>query len=247
MAKRLGVFILLVTFFVKAHAVKMPSRKNYWHGATIAYNFDGLDIDNVIGNTKVEINPFTGNKPLIKGNWAIIGNIGNFVSAQSKEDASKDIKKLAQQIQGLNVGLGSVWEYQSGALVQPAADLSNVKPLFRIEFITAYRLNGFQNVGVDTQTIVISQFRNSLALEYETAMWGENKDAGRLSVTLEGAISVFDGQQFEKVYNHYRDALASAELTAILPLAKNFGVMGNMTVAQKTRPIYQMGIIIKPN
>ena len=208
------------------------SPKSYWLGATLAYNIDGGEVDNVVGSAKIGINPVRGK--YLGAEWAIVGNFANFISAQNKEKTEKDLLKVAQSSQGLSIGFGGTWE------VIPRGDDFN----FRCYFTSGYRLNAFQKVvkGADTLSVSLSQFRNTFGIEFEGFQF---KQGGKLHFSAEGSVSAFDGDKYELVFGEKKSSLTNAEVTAILPIASNIGFLASGTYSKHFKPVYQFGIIFK--
>ena len=208
------------------------SPKSYWLGATLAYNINGGEIENVVGSAKIGINPVTGK--YLGANWGIVGNFSNFISAQNKEKTEKDLLKVAQSAQGLSIGLAGTWE------VFPRSDDFN----FRMYLSSGYRLNAFQKVekGADTVSVSLSQFRNTVGIEFEGFQF---KQGGKLHFSAEASVSAFDGDKYELVFNEKKSSLTNAEITAILPIAGNIGFLACGTYSKNFKPVYQFGIIFK--
>lgn len=224
------------------------SAESYWVGAKLGYNFDGFSEDgseNFIGAAKVMLNivkEYDGAdekklKRAAKGTLGIIGNVADFISNQNREDATKNLQNITLSVQGFGVGLYGGWilnKYWGGA----------AKPdnIFRLYGTTGYRLNTFKNVGSDSVTVNLSQFRTSIGLEFEGISFTKG---GKMNFSFEVTGSVFDKSRYAQVFNEKKDGLLSCEFNAILPLNENFGFYSSGTFAPNMKAIYQLGIIIK--
>lgn len=206
------------------------SPKSYWLGATIGYNIDGADVDNVVGSAKVGINPIKGQ--YLKAEWGIVGNFANFISAQDKDKMDKNLTKLAQSAQGLSIAVAGTWE-----LLPKGNDFN-----MRCFFTTGYRFNAYQKVGKDSVTVGISQFHNTAGLEMEGL---EFKNGGKLHFSAELGLSVFSQKKYELVFSEKKSSLLSLAVTAILPIAANIGFIAGGTYAKGMIPVYQFGIVFK--
>ncbi|WP_270087807.1 hypothetical protein [Sphingobacterium sp. SYP-B4668] len=159
---------------------------SYWRGASLAYNIDGASAANIIANTKFMINAMEwhGGKQWkgLTWNLGVVGNFGNFISSKEKTEVDRDIARISQSGQGLNIGfsfLGHVGNARTS--------------IFRLEYIPSYRLNAFQNVGIDSSTVALNQFRNAITLEGE---FGGFKNEGMLSVSFEVGYNIFDKKKY---------------------------------------------------
>ncbi len=206
------------------------SPKSYWIGATLAYNIDGAEIDNVVGSAKVGINPVSGE--YLGASWGIVGNFANFISAQNKEKTEKDLLKVAQSSQGLSIGMAGTWE-----VFRHSNDFN-----LRCYVSTGYRLNAFQRVGKDSSSVSLSQFRNTAGIEFEGFRFN---NGGKLHLSFEGSLTAFSENKYELVFGEKKSSLTSLEVTAILPIAGNIGFLANGTYAKQLTPVYQFGIVLK--
>lgn len=206
------------------------SPKSYWLGATIGYNIDGADVDNVVGSAKIGINPVK--RQYLRADWGIVGNFANFISAQDKDKMDKNLTKLAQGAQGLSIAVAATWE------LLPRANDLNV----RFYFTSGYRFNAYQKVGKDSINVGISQFRNTAGLEMEGL---EFKNGGKLHFSAEAGLSVFSEKKYELVFSGKKSSLLNFEATVILPIASNIGFIASGTYAKDLIPVYQFGIIFK--
>jgi hypothetical protein len=206
------------------------SPKSFWLGATIGYNIDGANVDNVVGSAKMAINPIK--KQYLKADWGIVGNFSNFISAQDKEKMTKDLLKLSQGSQGLSISIAGTRE------ILP----SNSNFNFRMYFLTGYRLNAFQKVGKDSISVGLSQFRNSFGLELEGL---EFEKGGKIHFSIEGSLAFFDESKYNLIFSEKKKTMATLEASVILPIASNIGFLINGTYNKRFAPVYQVGIIFK--
>lgn len=210
--------------------VAAVSPRSYWLGATVAYNMDGAEVDNIIGSAKIGINPVE--RKHLGAYWGIVGNFANFISAQNIEETNKNLLKVAQSSQGLSIGVAGTWE------ILPTAEDFN----FRCYLMTGYRLNAFQKVGKDSISVGLNQFRNSLGIEFEGLKF---KNGGKLHFSFEGSVTAFSRNKYELVFGEKKSSLSSLEITAILPIAQNIGFLANGTYCRDFASVYQFGIIFK--
>jgi hypothetical protein len=211
------------------------SSKSYWMGATIGYNLAGKSTEDVVGSAKVVLNPLT-NK-FLYGEWGIIGNFANFQGNLDKEEIDKSVRKITQTTQGLFLGLGSIWTPS-----EKLDDENEVLGAFRISFSSGARLNSFTNVGADSTTEDLLQFRNSLGFEFEGGKW---KNGGKLTLAIEGSVSFFDKTQYSKVFSESKSSLYVLEGTVVLPIAGNMGLLFNSTITANEKPAFLLGLLFR--
>jgi hypothetical protein len=212
------------------------SSESYWVGAKVGYNFNGFGDDfenNFIGSAKILVNLANKKSVNSKLTWGIISNISDFITNENKEDANKNLEKIALSIQGF--GAGIYW----GQLLNKKSD-----PLLASRFyVTAkYRLNTFKNVGVDSITVNLSQFHPSVGFEFEGFQFA-NK--GKLNISCELSLSAFSKADYFKISRLSKGSLLSFETNIILPLNQTFGFYSSGTFAPDMKPIFLFGVIVK--
>lgn len=210
------------------------SPNSFWIGAKIGYNFDGFsdkDLDNYfVGAAKVVLNK--SESDFLKGQWGVVGNIANFISNQNKDEAEKDKEKIALSVQGLGVGLYQLWENKIG----------KGGNYFRKYITTGYRLNTFKNVGADSATVNLSQFKLTGGLEFEAFQFAKG---GALNLSCEVSHLRFSENRYQTIFGEKKNSLTSIELGIILPLNENLGFFSSGTFAKDMKPVYLFGIIVK--
>lgn len=212
------------------------SSNNYWVGAKVSHNLNGGGSDDIVGGTKIKINPSTFFKEDSKNSLSIIGNIGTFVSNSNKDDVQSAISKLVQSQTGLGLGIGYIREFVSKE--------SKAKVKTRAEFTTGYRLNSFKDPNDEKSSIGLNQLRSSLLFEAETMEW---KNGGAMSLSVEGSHTTFSKTTYQKIFDEKKSGKVAAEITLIIPLSNNVGFLANVVMSKGIKPIYQFGISIKTN
>ena len=208
------------------------SYKNYWVGATVAYNLEGLEADNFVGAATIELNPFDEENKYF--DLSIIGNLGSFIAKQSVEDRNKDAEKIVQSKQGLNIGIGGIFH------IFP--DLPKGKSDWRLYGTIGYRFNSFQDIGPDSVNIGFSQQRNVFGFEFESP---EFKNGGKLTFSSEVTLSFFDKHKYKQLFNDNRSSIQGAQVSLILPMNAKFGILFSSLFSQTLKPVYQFGIVLK--
>ncbi|MFM9947593.1 MAG: hypothetical protein ACKV1O_06610 [Saprospiraceae bacterium] len=213
-------------------SMNRPSPKSFWIGATLAYNFEGGGTENVVGAANVELAPVKQFSKDSFFNLLVIGNIAKITSAQS-EDASQDISDLIQSNQGLSVGIAPVYTFNP----------SNSNKNYLRAFSTLnYKINGYQNVGSEKETINISQFRGTVGMEFEGF---EIEKGGPFNLSVEYIFSAFDNKKYAQVFGQDVGSFSVLEVTLLIPLPGKFGVITSVNYSNQSKPIYQAGIIIQ--
>lgn len=215
--------------------VNAVSNKSYWSGASmgasIGYNVNSKGgTDNIVGGATVIINPMS--HKYSKTEWAIVGNIANFMNTVSTQVTKTDLSKLAQSNNGLSVGIGGTREFQFGVDNELA---------FRVYGFTLYQLNSFQKTG-DTTHTSISQWKNTLGLELEGFTF---KQGGAMTFGVSANYGIFDANAYKTVFGEKKAKIFSLESTVILPLSNQFGFLFSGTYSRSFQPIFMLGIIIK--
>jgi hypothetical protein len=212
------------------------SNKSYWMGATIGYNLAGKSTEDVIGSAKIVLNPL--DQEFLDADWGIIGNFANFQGNLDKDEIDKSVRKLTQSTQGLYLGVGGIWTAHEN---KKSEELISA---FRISFSSGARLNSFTNVGMDSTTEDLLQFKNSIGFEFEGGKW---KNGGKLTMAIEGSFSFFSKSQYSKIFSENKSILFVLEGTVVLPIASNMGLLFNSTITPKEKPAFLLGLLFKNN
>ncbi len=232
------------------------SMLNYWVGAKVGYNFIGDSDDNFfVGNAAVSINLLNleseekdrsskrekiqavrGKRKPIR-QFGIVGNIGNFKFKESGDNAD-DLKKIAQSINGISVGLGFTHQFDE---LQDNENL--VQSAWRWFARTGARYTSFEEVGEEKQTVNFAQFVSNIGLEWE--LYGF-KNGGALSLSAGVSLYLFDDNLYNRVFEEEKSSLTTFEVNLTLPFSKTIGLYTNGTFAPDTAAAFLMGIIIRP-
>ena len=211
------------------------SSKNYWIGAKIGYNFIGDTDDNFfVGSASISINLIEGLGK--KHMFGVIGNIGNF-KFDKKED-NNDIKKLAQSINGVSVGLGYTHESEDTPIFY-----DNGKLIFRQFIHTGLRITSFDEIGEDKETETLAQSASTAGLEMEITGF---KNKGALTLSTGVSLYLFDSTIYQKIFEKDKGSLVTLDCTIILPIAEKVGFFMNGTFSKDSSAAFIMGIILKP-
>jgi hypothetical protein len=209
------------------------SPQSVWVGATLAYNFLDKGTENIVGAAKVTIAPvkqFENNKHF---KVFVVGNLSKITSSLSKEDPIKDVNEIMQSSQGMSIGVSPVYT------INPDNKNENI---FRAYGSANFKVNGFQDVGQDEETVNITQFRGTLGIEFEG--WAIS-DGGPFNLSTEFIFSAFDKKDYAKVFNEGAKSAVGMETTFIIPIGHNFGFLASWTVSDKTSSVFQTGVIVK--
>ena len=207
-----------------------PSSESSWIGATLAYNIEGGDAaDNVVGAARVKLG-FVKEFEDTRFNLFVIGNLAKITSATS-EDATKNITDLIQSNQGLSVGISPIYR------LSPKDADNKIRGYSTIN----YKVNGFKDIGVDKESINLSQFRGTLGLEFEGF---KLENGGFFNLSAEYIFSAVDGTSYEQVFGKKVNNFSTVELSLIVPLPGIFAFMSIVDYSTGSKPIYQLGLII---
>ena len=218
----------------KLMAGSTGSSKSYWVGAKVSYNVNGNGSDDIVGGTKIKLNPSVLFSEESQNSLAIIGNIGTFVSNAESQEKQEAISKLAQSTTGLGVGIGYIRDF--------VGKDSPAKIKTRMEATMNYRLNSFKDPINASESIGLNQFRQSVLFELELDKW---KNEGVLTLSAEGSLSLFSKDDYNKIFSERKGNRVAFETTLIIPLSKNIGFMCNLIATPQFKPTYQFGISIK--
>lgn len=204
-----------------------------WVGATLAYNLDGQDSENIIGSSKVKLN----NAIRFKGKFRlnVIGNIAKFTGTIDTAAVRKDIREIVQSTQGLSIGLEPLYIIKE--------DRTN-DLYIRTWITTNYKVNQFKDieVGASKENVTLSQFRLTAGAEIDAIRF---EDGGRLlHFGIEGAMSIFNSEKYMQVFKEDRNKLFSLEWSVTIPVFGALGFNFGQTISNAIKPVFSAGIII---
>lgn len=228
------------------------SANSFWAGATLAYNLESEGSDNIIGAGQVTLEAVRRfqNNPFF--DLLIVGNLAKVTSSVG-EDSSDDITEIIQSNQGLYVGISPIWVLNKKGIENESERRSNLDPMsddfnnedydiFRLFLNGGYKLNGFQDVGVDKATINLSQFRLTTGIEYE----GLHVTSGSpIHISTEFIFTTFSEEKYNAVFAEEKSNIFAWESTAIIPIGKEIGVMGKYTLSNLSDNVFQVGIVLR--
>ena len=214
-----------------APAVAVSSQSS-WVGATVGYNFQGKSTDNVIAGARVRLNEVEQFKTHKHFDLLVIGNISKITSSGS-DSIAQEVNSIIQSTQGLSVGISPIWT------INPDNADSN---FFRLFATANYKLNAFKDIGIDRETINIGQGRFTLGFEFEGF---EVVDGGKFNFNLELGLSVFEEDNYYKVFCKHYNSITSLESSLIIPISGKFGIMTSYTMSNRTKPVFQAGFLIR--
>jgi hypothetical protein len=212
--------------------VVASSSRSSWVGATLFYNLDGSNLDNVVGAGKVKLNTVKNLNGPFRLN--VIGNISKFSSATNTEKISSDILEISQSTQGLSAGLEPIY-----LIVNNPQD----KIYFNAYGNLLYKLNNFQKVNNSDKDIALSQGRFTLGLEFDGIEFSDG--GGLLHFGIEGSLTSFSKDKYNQIFNQQKSSLYTLEMTFIMPLFGKLGLMLNHTITQGIKPVSAVGMVIK--
>lgn len=217
------------------------STNNFWVGAKLGYNFAASQPqDYFVGSASIALNVFKNHFIKQSGNdtisnvFGVVGNIGNFkFNRDPTED--KNIQKLTQSINGLNIGLSFVHEWKFH-------DYSEAS-FFRYFLNSGARYTTYSNIGIDSETVNFTQWETTGGIEFEQKGF---INGGNLTFSMGLSLLVFDKNQYQKIFNESKSKLIIVDQTLIIPISTNIGFFENGTYSMNVPASYLVGIILKP-
>jgi hypothetical protein len=193
------------------------SAANPWMGAQLGYKFGNSDElgDNLLVSASVvhEI-------AMAKGRLFRLPVISNFadlvssVSAETPEEESDDkLKELLLGSSGIRAG---IYPYRE------VAGLHQDDFNFVLHGEASWKINGFK--AEDSEEIdYVNQLR--LAAGFEMAI-GRSDDGHRpLTISITPVVTMFDPNEYEKVFKERKERQNTLEIVAVLPIATKTGVL----------------------
>lgn len=208
----------------------LSNSRSTWIGAQLFYNFDGSNLDNTVGAATIKLNTASNiSKKHFELN--VVGNIAKLSSAVDKDNLSRDLREISQSAQGLNIGLEPIFKI---------IDTTGCK--FDIYGNIGYKINSFQDVNDDGDDVGLSQGRFMVGAQIEFLKFD---DDSMLHLSVEGGASVFDKNEYAKVFGKPKSSLLFLETMVILPIGKKFGFLTKYTLTQYGTPVFGAGLVVR--
>lgn len=205
-----------------------------WLGAQVGYKFGSSSdfADNLLvsGRYLHEI-PFknAGNFHLpVMGNISALKN--DITDVEQDVDTIKaKVEQLLLSPQGVNVGLFPYYVI---------SDSENL--MVTLHSVISWKLNGFKNNENVTQ--YLNQGRFAVGLE---AQLGATDNARhRLVISVAPTISVFNENDYEKIFNESRSSIVSLEVTGVVPLGGGVGILAEGIIAEDEFSTFRVGLVL---
>ena len=228
-------FILFPSVGLEENVVAITSFKNYWNGAKVGYNIIGeFEKNLLVGSASLNFNLFKDyNRESRYLDIAMVGSLGSFSIKESEiPRVPAKLKKLAQSINGISLGFGSVLDLNP----------DNNDDDHRVFLNTGLRYNDFKDIGEDEETVNFFQWATSLGYEFEGLKFIKQQPC-TFGVSLNNYI--FDSDKYQQVFEEDKSMLFAAEANIIIGIWSATGILINGTYPFDSSPIYTAGIIFK--
>jgi hypothetical protein len=167
-----------------------------------------------------------------KGGIFVMGNLTKLGVQKSAELDSK-IKELQQASQGLNVGFYPHYII-AGDPTKKNASLTLYAPLL-------YKVNAFESAD-KTDVTYLNQFRASVGAEV-AFLYGQSSGLP-ITISVEPAITFFNKNDYQKVFEKTRSSLPSIEASIIFPIGLSAGLMGIYSTSAEKTAQFTVGIVL---
>jgi hypothetical protein len=209
------------------------SAANAWMGAQLGYKIgdNSKELgDNLLVSAAVNYDiPLAGRKfhlPVISNFADLIAN----ASAETEGDKKDEkLKELMLATSGIRVGL------------HPYREIERLKKedfSFLVHGEGSWKYNGFKEDGIDAVNY-LSQFRVAAGFELSIGVVADSKP---LTLSVTPVLTMFDSEDYEKIFKEAKSRLGTVELVAVVPVSKRTGVLFEY-VAGDARS-FRAGIIV---
>lgn len=210
------------------------SPENFWTGAKLGFNIIGNEDENLlVGSASLRLFNLLSRE---RNKLSLVGSVGSF-SFKEKDIVNFDdqVKKLAQSINGLSLGVGYTFRIGSSYI-------SEKEIIHRLFGITGARYNNYEDVGEEDITVDFLQWATTIGYEIQ---WEGFLNRGPLTLSLGTNLFVFNQDRYVEVFNEERGSLISVEGTLIIPFSPKVGLLANGTFEIENSPVYTLGLIFK--
>jgi len=216
-------------------SITFSSPLSFWAGSTLSYSFESEGSDNFIGGGLVQLETFKRFQNNKKFKLLIVGNIAKITSSLSEEDVSDDISEIVLSDQGLSVGFAPIYQVWDRAVDGEKGDF------LRLYGNVGYKVNGFQDVGAENETINLDQFRVSAGIEFEGL---EVSSGAPTNLSTEIIYSLYSGSKYESIFGDFESNFMAIESQLIIPIGNKLGFLLKHTWSTRTNGVFQLGLVL---
>ncbi|SFQ79929.1 hypothetical protein [Hymenobacter arizonensis] len=206
-------------------------------GAQLGYKFAGNDdfADGLVASGRAQFYAldFVGQAAGLS--LPLIGNISKLTTNAKNTDPDRVISELLTTSQGLNFGLYPCYEMNQG---------SKIATRFTLYGSGVYKLNTARATA-DSSLVYLNQGRFSMGLGVDVFPKEKANEMNLpLSFSVEPVVTVVKRKDYERVTGFTNKNLFSLELTGVLPIGRNTGLLAQMAVADQGPTVWRVGLLI---
>jgi len=235
----LSTLLSCISLFLYAQDEEVSLAANsplsFWAGSSMSYSFEGEGSDNFIGGGQIQLESFKRFQKNDTFKLLIVGNLSKIASSLSEDDPTDDITELVMSEQGLCLGIAPIVQL----FRRPVPDENG--DVVRLYSNISYKVNGFQDVGPEKETVNLDQFRVSLGLEFEGL---EVSSGAPINISSEVVYSSFSGDKYERVFGERQSSFVAIESQLIIPIGQRTGFLIKHTHSNKAKSVMQVGLIL---
>jgi hypothetical protein len=175
-----------------------------------------------------------GTSPVHIPVMANLASIQSALGSGTKDDSlNAAISALTSSTDGLNVGVYPYWFL--GSLGKA------LKPNFFLG--ASAKINSFKDTVAKTdETLLTGRF--SAGLEFLVGDMPLGSDDKPLTISFTGVRSQFGSDTYRKITGTARSHIYSAELTSVLPISTNAGILFEAVTTQYAKPSFRIGMMV---
>lgn len=208
-------------------------------GAQLGYKVSGNSdfADQFIASTRLAAQwfEFRGQSPQF--HLPLIGNLSKLTAETPGDSIGGVISKIVNTAEGLNLGFYPYYEF-----IDRAGDTPSQAQL------TLFGSAGWKlNAGKDREDsthVYLNQGRFSMGLGLDLYIMRNNTMP--LSLSVEPVLTLVDGDAFRRTTGSSESKIHSLELTGVLPLGNDFGLLGQLTAIDGARSLWRVGVVYVP-
>jgi hypothetical protein len=216
---------------------------NPWYrlGAQFGYKVAGNDdfADALIASSRIVLQQLAFPSQSPRVGLPVIGNLSKLNASLSEDSVGSLVQKLMSTAEGMNVGL-----YPYVEMFDPSVNKSTQLTFYGS---AVWKLNAGRD-RTDSASFAFHQGRFSAGADLNLLI----AQGSELPVSLSGEIAVttFRAQDYHRVTGRSRSKLTSLELTGILPVRSDLGLLGQVALPLSDIPedksLFRVGFMYVP-
>lgn len=203
-------------------------------GAQVGYKFSGNSdfADGLLASSRIGLQTLRFPGQSARVGLPLIGNISRLSPGLGTDSVGSIADRLTNTAEGINVGLYPYYE---------SIDRSGGGPV-QVTFYgsTVWKLNAAKDRN-DSSTVYLNQGRFTMGMGVD--LYIAENNTMPLSLSIEPVLTMVNADAFERVTGRRENRLYSVELTGVMPIGNNMGLLAQLGAPDEGKTLFRVGVI----